>query len=72
MNNGKVKYTVTFSEKISEIIDQISEKECISKPETLRRAIALYSYIYKEISENESKLCITNTENDVLKEIIFQ
>lgn len=67
----KVKYTVMLPGKIAEKIDEISEIECISKPEVLRRAIALYSYIHREI-EDGGKLCLIDEKNDQsIKEIIF-
>ena len=69
MAKDKVKYTVTFSSKISNVIDEISELENISKPEVFRRALALYSYLRKEV---ESGKKIQTVGDDEIKEIVFQ
>lgn len=70
MADKKVKYTVTFSEKISITIDELAEKGDVSKPEVFRRALALYHYL-NEANDNGGKIQIIGAHGEV-KEIVFQ
>ncbi len=71
MKDTKIKYTVSLPVKIAEKLEELSSAESMSKPETLRRAIALYSFIYKEVFEENNRLCIVDGEDSILKEVVI-
>jgi len=72
MAKDKVKYTVTFPEKISNMIDEMSEKDSVSKPEIMRRAISLYWYIQNEVEPSGNKICIVGSDDKIIKEVVFR
>lgn len=67
----KVKYTVALPVKIAKKLEELSVAESMSKPETLRRAISLYSYIYREVVQEDMKLCIVDKDDKIQKEIVM-
>jgi len=71
MNREKVKYTFALPASVAQRLEELSDLESMSKPETLRRAIALYSYIYREVIETDMKLCIVDGDDRISKEIVM-
>ena len=71
VKEGKTKYTVSLPNKVAEKLDSLAIAESMSKPETLRRAIALYSFVYKEVLEQNNKLCILDENDKILKEVLL-
>ncbi len=67
----KVKYTVALPKSVADALDQLSDAESMSKPETLRRAIGLYYRIYFEVIKANQHLCIVDENENIKKEIIF-
>ena len=70
-NKNFKRYTIEFPNKIMDIIEKIAEKNHISKAEVLRRAIALYSFIDKEVIEEENRALIIKENNEEVKEIVL-
>ena len=70
MAKDTVNYNLNVSTKISNIIEDISNSENISKTEVFRRSLAVYAYLYKE-HKAESKVQVVDKNGDI-KEIIFQ
>lgn len=64
----KIKYTIALPSKISDKLESLCIEDSMSKPEVLRRAITLYSYIHRVVDE-DNKLCIVNKDNNIIKEI---
>jgi predicted transcriptional regulator len=65
------KLVLEFPDDINTLLDKLAEREGISKPEVIRRAIALYSYVHEEAVEKKRKLSITDKDDTILKDIEF-
>ena len=64
--------TVQFPEKTSQILNELAEKDEVSKTEVLRRAIALYKYLESELGKEDGrKLKIADKDDNILKEIVI-
>jgi predicted transcriptional regulator len=63
------KLTVQLNEKLSSVLEQISEEEEIPQTQVLRQAIALYKFVEDE-KRAGNKLAIANADNEIIKEII--
>ncbi|MGE3535807.1 MAG: ribbon-helix-helix protein, CopG family [Candidatus Tectimicrobiota bacterium] len=63
--------TIEFSDKVNDILTELSSKEEVSKAEILRRALALYNYVQKEAVDKNKKVSITDNDDTILKDIIF-
>lgn len=60
-----------FPEDVNALLDRLAKSEGISKPEVIRRAIALYNYVHEEAVEKKRKLSITDKDDTILKDIVF-
>ena len=67
----KEKYTFALPENVAKRLDELSELESMSKSEMLRRTIALYSHVYREVSETDKKLCIVDKDDQISIEIVL-
>jgi predicted transcriptional regulator len=63
--------TLEFSKQVDDILKDLAEKGDASKVDIIRRALALYNYVNKEVKEKDLKLAVTNDEDKVLKEIVL-
>lgn len=65
------KMTVEFNQEISDILSSLSREEGRSKTEILRRAIGLYAWLEKEVSDkdNDKVIAVTDAEGNVSKVI---
>ncbi len=63
--------TVEFNEEVSKKLEELAELEGRTKTEILRRALGLYSYLDKEMTEQEDDrfLAITDKESKILSKI---
>jgi predicted transcriptional regulator len=66
-------YSVEFPEKIDEILDRLAKKHHTSKKEVLKKAIALYEYLYKQAEETDDKTIGIGrpSSGKIEKELIF-
>ena len=66
-------YSVAFPEKIDEILEKLAKKQCTSKKEILKKAIALYEYLYQQAEKNEDKAIGIGqpSSGKIEKELIF-
>ncbi|MCZ6678451.1 MAG: ribbon-helix-helix protein, CopG family [Candidatus Poribacteria bacterium] len=65
--------TIEFSKQVDDILKELAEKNGTSKVEVLRRALSLYDYAKKETGkERHRKLSITDEEDKIIKDLIFQ
>ena len=71
MSELRVKYTVSLPTKVAEKLEKLAEAGVMSKPETLRRAIALYSFVQSEVIDADRKLCVVDKDDTVIKEVVF-
>ena len=65
----KVRYTVALPRKFDKIIDDLSDQAGATKGEIIRRAVALYDYIHKQVDQGST--VILKDANDHEKEIVF-
>ena len=63
--------TIEFPEQVDKLLKELAEKGDTSKVDVLRRALALYSYVNKEVKEKDLKLAVANDEDKILKEIVL-
>lgn len=67
----KIRYTMALPKQVSDSLEELSNEESMSKPEILRRAIALYYRVYNDVIKGKQRLCIIDGNDDIKKEIIF-
>jgi len=65
------KYTVQFPEDLDKLLERLSAEEHTSKEDVIRRALALYNFVQQEAVTKKRKLSITDDQNTVLKDIVF-
>ncbi len=63
--------TIEFPEQVDKILKELAEKGDTSKVDVIRRALALYNYVNKEVKEKNLKLTIADEEDKILKEIVL-
>ncbi|MFO1350371.1 MAG: hypothetical protein U1F68_06700 [Gammaproteobacteria bacterium] len=63
--------TIEFSDKVNAILNELADKDDITKVEVMRRALALYNYVQKEAIDKDKKVSITDKDDTVLKDIVF-
>ena len=66
----KVRYTFEFTAKTVKLMDDLAKDAGITKSEVLRRSLAIYSYIYREVISKHLRLVIKDRRKN-LKEIVF-
>lgn len=64
------KLTVEFSPAMDQIITDLADGRGMSKVEVLRRAVALYKYLDKELADGSKQVAITKGDQ-VLKELVL-
>jgi len=67
------KLTVEFNERAHELLRELAERNSMTKPEIILRAVALYKYLDDETHQKEEgrKIAITDDSGQVLKEIMI-
>ncbi len=63
--------TIEFPEQVDKILKELAEKGDTSKVDVIRRALALYNYVNKEVKEKDLKLAVADEEDKILKEIVL-
>lgn len=67
----KPRMTIEYPEQLEKLLKELAQKGDTSKVDVIRRALALYSYVHKEVKEKDLKLAVTNADDKVLKEIVL-
>jgi len=62
--------TIEFPEQVDKILKELAEKGDTSKVDVIRRALALYNYVDKEVKEKDLKLTVSDKDK-ILKEIVL-
>ena len=65
------RYSIVFSDKFERVLREIVKEERISKAEAIRRSVAVYAYLIKELSIGHNKLQIVDVDNNTIKEIVL-
>ncbi len=64
--------TLKFPEKTNNILNNLAQKEEVSKTEILRRSLALYKYLTDEVHQDKGhKVAIADENDKVIKEIVI-
>ncbi|MHC1730106.1 MAG: ribbon-helix-helix protein, CopG family [Syntrophobacteraceae bacterium] len=63
--------TVQFPESTSEVLEELSERDQVSKTEIIRRALSIYKYLENETRDGKHKVAITDENGKVVKEILI-
>ena len=63
--------TIACPEQVDKLLKELAEKGDTSKVDVLRRALALYNYVNKEVKEKDLKLAVANDEDKILQEIVL-
>jgi predicted transcriptional regulator len=63
--------TIEFPEQVDKILKELAEKGDTSKVDVIRRALALYNYVNKEVKEKDLKLAVADEGDKILKEIVL-
>ena len=64
--------SIEFPDKVNDILTQLARKDQTTKVDVLRRALALYNYVHREAADKKLKLSITDDQDTIVKDIIFQ
>jgi hypothetical protein len=66
------RYTLAFSEEFDKLLEEMSSKKDVTKAEIIRRALASYAVLQKQIgTDDKHKVSITDDMDNVLKDIIL-
>ena len=64
--------SVQFPGRTTQILEEMSNKDEVSKTEIIRRALSLYKYLEEEIQrEDGRKISITDKDDKILKDIVI-
>lgn len=64
--------TIEFPKQVNEMLKDLAEKDQTTKLDVLRRALALYDYLHREAAEKNLKLSLTDDEDTIIKDILFE
>lgn len=64
--------TIEFPKQVNEMLEGLAEKDQTTKLDVLRRALALYDYLHREAAEKNLKLSLTDDEDTIIKDILFE
>jgi len=66
------KLTVQFSEEGTRALDELARKVGTTKTDVLRRALALYDYVERELEKDDGRnLSITDSSGAPIKDIVL-
>jgi predicted transcriptional regulator len=66
------RYTIDFAPDFEQLLESLAAKKSATKAEIIRRAVASYSYLDKQVnSETGTKVSVTNSEDKVLKDVVL-
>ena len=63
--------TIEFPEQVDQILKDLAKEGHTTKVDVIRRALALYNYVNKEVKDKDFKLSVTDENDQVLKEIVL-
>lgn len=66
------KVTIRLNSKANELLEELAGQKDTTKDEIIRRALAMYKYLYDETNCGDKRVSITSVENgEILKDIIM-
>lgn len=65
--------TIEFSHDVNDVLKKLAKADQTSKREVLRRALALYNYLYDQDVRpgGDRKVSVTDNDDKILKDIVF-
>ncbi len=63
--------TIEFPDEGNEMLKDLAKKGQTTKVDVIRRALALYNYVQREVKDKDRKLLITGDDDETIKEIVF-
>ncbi len=63
--------TIEFPEQVDQILKNLAKEGHTTKVDVIRRALALYNYVNKEVKDKDFKLSVTGENDQILKEIVL-
>lgn len=64
--------TIDFPDRAYQTLNELAEKDQTTKVEIIRRSLALYNYIHREAVDRNLKLSVTDQDDAIIKDIVFQ
>jgi len=64
------RYSINFNKRFEELLEDMANEKGITKAETLRRAMVLYSYLGDQV-ESGKKIVIAGEDDQIEKEVVF-
>jgi hypothetical protein len=64
------KLTVDFSDRVNDMLESVAHRNGLSKVDVLRRAIALYEFVDREVAPGEKMLTLTDKEGKVIERVV--
>jgi hypothetical protein len=66
------RYTIDFGPEFDLILEGMAKKKGSTKAEVIRRAVASYSYLDKQVDTDAgTKVSVTNAKDQVLKDVVL-
>ncbi len=66
------RYTIEINPDFDQLLTDLADTKNVTKAEIIRRALASYAYLEKQLSlKDNNKISITNDEDKVIKDIIL-
>ncbi len=67
------RYTIDFGDKLDQMLAELADEKGTTKAEVIRRAIATYRYLTKEVagSNNTVKVSLSTNTDEVVKDVIL-
>jgi hypothetical protein len=65
------RYTLEFNEGLEKALTDLATSKGITKADVLRRAIASYAYLNKEMNKSDHKVSITDQADKIVKDVVL-
>jgi predicted transcriptional regulator len=66
------RYTIDLSPEFVDVLDKLASSKHATKAEILRRAVASYSFLDKQVdSQTGTKVSITTKDDKVIKDVVL-
>lgn len=63
------RYTIDLDDKFDQLLTQVAEDKNSTKAQAIRDAVASYSFLKKQVEDNDLRVSITDKNGKVLKDI---
>lgn len=67
----KVRYSVDFPQTVMNLLENMAEDLGSNKADVLKQAIALYSYVNREVKGQKNRHLSITSDNKIIKDIVL-